>query len=171
MQKTATHIVPSEILDDAPTHSSAAIEAAFVFPLPPPPFPSSPFSLFRAMYFTNARLSADVLFCPRRQAARRERDCITAARSFAKLRRMPRGKRRRNFAVYGELINAVCAGRKNAVCEVHSTVSPVGLKICGLNGTFCESKYWTCVRHASSSATSPTGKKRIARAHHFYILF
>lgn len=86
MQKTATHIVPLEILDDAPR--------TLLRPSKPLLFLPSPFSLFRAMYFTNAWLSADVLFCPRRRMARRERDCITTARSFAKLRRVPPGNRR-----------------------------------------------------------------------------
>lgn len=91
------------------THSSAAIEA-FVFPS----LPSPPFALFRAMYFTNARLSADVLFCPRRDAVRRDaKEIVSRPRDlFAKLRRIPPRKAAGNFAVYGELINAVCADEK-----------------------------------------------------------
>lgn len=66
----------------------------------------------------------------------------------------------RNFAVYEELINAVCAVCADEKCCLRSSFEnfSVGLKICGLNDTFCKSKYWTCVRHASSSATLPRGK-------------
>jgi len=86
-RKTATHIIPPEILDDAPRTLLRPSKPLLFLPS------SRPFHLF-SMYFTNAWLSADVLFCPRRRTTRRERDCITAARSFAKLRRMPRGNRR-----------------------------------------------------------------------------
>lgn len=116
MQKTATHIVPSEILDDAPRTLLRPSKPLLFFPLSL----DSLFSPFRTIYFTNAWLSADVLFCPRRRMARRERDCITAARSFAKLRCEETGEK---LCCLWRIDKRSTRQRKNAVCEVHSRVS------------------------------------------------
>lgn len=130
--------------------------------------PPPSFSLFRAMYFTKR---FQPTFCFALDAEQRDaKEIVSRSRDLSP-----------NFAEChegaGEKLCCLWRIDKRGMrrlakkCCLRSSLENflVGLKICDLNDTFCGSKYWTCVRHASSCATSPAGKKNITCAYYFDI--
>lgn len=119
MQKTATHIVPLEILDDAPR----------TLLRPSKPLLFLPFS--RDVFYERLAFSRRFVLPSTPNGATRKRlyhDREIFRQTSPSATREPA----RNFAVYGELINAVCADEKCCLRSSFENFS-VGLKICGLN--------------------------------------
>lgn len=132
------HIASLEILDDAPRTlpRPSKLRYSFCFSLLFPFFfpPVHPFA--RDVFYERLDFSGRFVHA----LATPKRLYHTAAKIFCQTFPSATEKPARNFAVYGELINAVYAEtKKKKILCLRSF--PVGLKICGLNGTLCEGKY------------------------------